>query len=80
MNELKLREALFQKTAPSAVFFLRREPRNFENVTLVTRRRKHFPGFLAIFLIVDGDCFDYYKKWFGTLDRGSVRSNLGIKI
>jgi len=44
------------KTARSAVsknprFFLRRQPRNFENTTLVARRRKHFWVFLAIFLV-----------------------------
>jgi len=33
------------------VFFLRRQPRNFENATLVARRRVHFRGFLAIFLV-----------------------------
>jgi len=37
------------KTAKSAVsqtyIFLRRQPRNFENVTLVARRRKYFRGF-----------------------------------
>ena len=31
-------------------------------------------------VINDDDCFYYYKKWFSTLDRGSMRSNLGIKI
>jgi len=30
---------------------LRRQLRNFENVTLVARRRKHFWGVLAIFLV-----------------------------
>jgi len=30
---------------------LRRQPRNFENMTLVTRRREHFRVFLAIFLV-----------------------------
>jgi len=41
------------KTARSAVavFFLRRQPRNFENVTLVARRRVHYRVFLAIFLV-----------------------------
>ena len=29
----------------------RRQPRKFENVTLVARRRVHFRGFLAIFLV-----------------------------
>jgi len=45
------------KTARSAVsknrsfFFLQRQPRNFENTTLVARRRKHFREVLAIFLV-----------------------------
>jgi len=30
---------------------LRRQPRNFENVTVVARRKEHFWGFLAIFLV-----------------------------
>jgi len=34
-----------------ARFFLRRQPRNFENTTLVARRREHFLGLLAIFLV-----------------------------
>jgi len=51
MNELKPREARFQKTARSAVFVLRRQPRNFENATLAARRREHFRGFWAIFLV-----------------------------
>jgi len=32
-------------------FFLRRQPRNFENMTLVARRREHFRVFLAIYLV-----------------------------
>jgi len=47
------------KTARSAVsqnrasrdFFLRRQPRKFENVTLVARRRVHFQVFLVVFLV-----------------------------
>jgi len=44
------------KTARSVVstsrgLFLRRQPRNFENITLVARLREHFRGFLAIFLV-----------------------------
>jgi len=31
--------------------FIKTAPRNFENVTLVARRREHFRGFLAIFLV-----------------------------
>ena len=30
--------------------------------------------------VCDDDCFYDYKKQFSTLDRGSMRSNLGIKI
>jgi len=41
----------FQKTARSAFFFLRRQPRNFENMTLVARRREHFRVCLATFLV-----------------------------
>ena len=41
------------KTARSAVsktrFYLRRQPRSFENTTLVARWREHFRVFLAIF-------------------------------
>jgi len=39
----------FIKTARSAVFFF--QPRNLENVTLISRRREHFRVFLAIFLV-----------------------------
>ena len=47
------------KTARSAVlkiraergFFFRRQPLNFENMTLVARRREHFCFFLATFLV-----------------------------
>jgi len=39
------------KTAQSAVFIWRRQPRNFENVTLVARRREHFWVLGAIFLV-----------------------------
>jgi len=34
-----------------AVFFLRRQPRDFQKVALVARRRWHFREFLAIFLV-----------------------------
>jgi len=50
-DQLKPREAQFQKTARSAVCFLRRQPQNFENLTLVARRREHFRVFLTIFLV-----------------------------
>jgi len=39
------------KTARSTVLFLRHQPRNFENMTLVARRRVHFRVFLAIFFV-----------------------------
>jgi len=42
---------LWPRTARSAVFFFRCQPRNLENVTLIVRRREHFRGFLAIFLV-----------------------------
>ena len=45
-----MRAERFQKTARSSVFFLRRPP-NFENVTLVARRKEHFWGFVVIFLV-----------------------------
>jgi len=51
MNSLKPREARLYKTARSAVIFLWRQPWNFENMTLVARRREHFQGFLAIFFV-----------------------------
>jgi len=34
-------------------FFLQRQPRNFENVTLVARRRKCFWGFWSDFFIAE---------------------------
>jgi len=39
------------KILDPAVFFSRRQLRNFENMTLVVRRREHFQVFLAIFLV-----------------------------
>ena len=45
IDQLTPREVRF-----GAVSFLWRQPRNFENVTLVAHRRKHFGGVLA-------DCF-----------------------
>jgi len=41
----------FEKLRFARFLFLRRQPRNFENVTLVACRREHFQGFLAIFLV-----------------------------
>ena len=46
IDQLKQCEARFQTTR----FFLLLQPRNFENVTLVARRREYFRGFWA-------DCF-----------------------
>ena len=46
---IKTARSAFSKNR--AVFFLRRQPRNFENVTLVARRKVHFRGFWAIFLV-----------------------------
>ena len=43
------------------IFFLRRQPRNFEYVTLVARWRKHFRGFLMIFWVAQPP-----KKCFST--------------
>ena len=34
-----------------SMFFLRHQPRNFDNVRLVAHRRKHFRDFLAIYLV-----------------------------
>jgi len=51
IDQLKLCEALFQKTACS--FCLRRQPRNSENMTLVARWREHFRGFWAVFLLLN---------------------------
>jgi len=34
-------------------FFLRCQPRKFENVTLLAHRREHFRGFWAIFLVAE---------------------------
>ena len=53
IDQLKLREARYPKTARSAVFVWRRQPRIFENVTLVARRREHFQVFLAIFWVAE---------------------------
>ena len=41
------------KTARSVVFFLRCQPRNFENMTLVARRRERFRGFWRYFLLLN---------------------------
>jgi len=31
---------------------------------------------MMYFALDDDDYFDYYKAWFSSLDRGSIRSNL----
>ena len=41
----------FKKPRGAWFSFLRRQPRNFANVTLVARRREHFRGFWAKFLV-----------------------------
>jgi len=41
IEQLQPREARFQKI-DHGFFFWRRQPRNFENVTLVVRWREHF--------------------------------------
>jgi len=48
-QQLRLPSLLFSKL--TRLSFLRRQPRNFENVTLVARRSVHFRGVLAIFLV-----------------------------
>jgi len=54
INELikTARSAGFKKQRRARLLVLRRQPRNFENMTLVAHRRVHFRGFLAIFLVV----------------------------
>jgi len=37
----------------NAFYFWLRQPRIFENVTLVARRREHFQVFLAIFWVAE---------------------------
>jgi len=51
INQLRPREAWFQKTVRSAIFFWRCQPRNFQYMTLVVCRRAHFQEVLAIFLV-----------------------------
>jgi len=54
IDQLKPREARFQKIVRSVVlYFLRRQQRNFENITLVARWREHFRGYLADFFVVE---------------------------
>jgi len=47
----KLFETALRTVWKNTCFFLRRQRRNFENVTLEARRRKHFRGLMAIFLV-----------------------------
>ena len=51
MNESKRREARFKKRRGAQFLFWRRQPRIFDNVTSVARRREYFRGFLATFLV-----------------------------
>jgi hypothetical protein len=56
IDQLKPRERRVPKIVRSKVCFLVwRQPRNFEDVTLVARRGKHFrgPGFLANFFVAE---------------------------
>jgi len=53
IDQLKPREARFQETARSAFFFLRRQLRNFENMTVAARRKEHFRGFWADFFVAE---------------------------
>jgi len=76
---LKPREAWFQKTARSVIFFWQRQPRNFENVTLVPHRREHFQIFLAIFLVAQlppKEVF-WYTQEFTRLLSNCARGFLG---
>jgi len=41
------------KNRAEPVFFVRRQPRNFENVTLAVHRSHHFWGFWAIFVVAE---------------------------
>ena len=65
IEQLQPREARFQKIDRSfshflflrhdrGFFFWRRQPRNFENVILVARRREHFPEFWGDPLLTQG--------------------------
>ena len=50
-NETQSKEAKRKRNVCLEQFFLRHQPRNFENMISVARRREHFWGFLAIFLV-----------------------------
>jgi len=75
----------FETLCRAGALFLRREPRNFENMTLVTRRKEHFGGFLAIFGLLNSQ-----KRYFSTQEftcslstvssqRRVTRSNVSFK-
>jgi len=55
-------------------FFLRRQPRNFENVPLVARRKEHFLGFWTDFLVAE---FPPNRGWQGL--KRSSNSHDGTK-
>jgi len=48
-----IRINLLIKTVQSAVFVLRRQPRNLKNVTLIARRRVHFRVLLQYFWLLN---------------------------
>ena len=79
----------FKKLCGARFSFLRRQPRNFENTTLVARRREHFRGFLAIFLVAHispkrsvlvnkklGKTWGPKTLWFFTLKKHAIKSHL----
>ena len=55
------------------IFVLRRQPRNFENVTLVARRRKYFQIFLAIFWLLNS-----FQKEGLLVHKNSLTSFYGV--
>jgi len=62
MNSLT-RSAVSKNRAERSFFFLRREPRNLELVTLVARQREHFRVFFGdFFWLLDS----FHKRYFGT--------------
>jgi len=48
---IKTARSTVTKNCAARGFFWRHQPRNFENITLVARRRENFRGFLVIFLV-----------------------------
>ena len=91
-NELQPREARFQKIWRGAIFFWRRQPRIFENMTLVARRREYFRIFLAIVLVaqlspkrgvlVQKNSLNYTTihlgLWSAEYGKNSVRLQVGL--